>query len=233
MNSSKLIILDNVEIARCRDAHDLLWALDESQFDQYDNPFENKKVYHSRSNNSLARLVTFLEDQIAFAQYEFKMNLVWDKDRYYTGIFKYDSKGKLDVHVDAGIYPNDHNLRKCVTIILYLNDVREGGELQFWSGTSCASEDPKVFAIQKTIKPHKGRLVMFVNDDFAWHGISPCVEPRSLITVSFMTQYTHLFQNRREKAFFVPKPTEKWSREKLALRDRRANPETAKEVYIA
>lgn len=224
-------IIDNVAERECELAAVILNARDNQFFTEYDNPFEKKQVYHIKQPaGMLGKLVALLEHQIYLAEMVFNYELKLDAARYYASIFRYDKGSKLDVHVDAGINP-ETGLRKCVTAILYLNSVKEGGELEFWAGSSCVSNDPKLRFVLTSIKPKAGRLVLFDNDDSAWHGIAPCDEFRGVITVSFMTEDINLFSNTRKKAFFVPRPNEDWDPVTRDLRDKRASESHAALVY--
>lgn len=225
-------IIDNVAKRECMLASSVLFALSDQYFTEYDNPFEKKQVYHTKQPAGiLGELLTLLEHQIYLAQVIFNYRLVPDDLRHYAAIFRYNSDAKLDVHVDAGLDP-ETGLRKAVTAILYLNSVKEGGELEFWNGASCVADDPDVYYKLCSVNPKAGRLVLFNNDDFAWHSVAErCNEFRGVVTVSYMTEDISLFFNDRKKAFFVPRPDEQWTQEVMDLRTQRASVDQAALVY--
>lgn len=225
-------VIDRVATHQCNLAALILQATKNEFFTEYNNPFEKKQVYHTKKPAGiLAELLTLLEHQVYLAEMIFNYKLVIDSLRTYAAIFRYDIGSKLDVHVDAGIEP-ETGLRKAVTAILYLNSVKEGGELEFWNGNSCMSPEPEIYHRLVSIKPKAGRLVLFNNDDFAWHSVAErCNEFRGVITVSYMTEDTTLFFNDRKKAFFVPRPDEIWAPEIVNLRTQRASEATAAQVY--
>lgn len=224
-------IIDNVAKRDCMLASSVLFSISDAYFTEYDNPFEKKEVYHTKQPAGvLGELLTLLEHQIYLAQVIFNYRLVLDDLRHYAAIFRYDKGSKLDVHVDAGLDP-ETGLRKAVTAILYLNSVKEGGELEFWNGSSCISDKPEVFHTLCSVQPKAGRLVLFNNDDFAWHSVAQCNEFRGAITVSYMTEDISLFFNDRKKAFFIPRPEEQWTPEVIDLRDKRASESQAALVY--
>lgn len=224
-------IIDRVAERDCMFAASLLKISRDEFFTEYDNPFEKKQVYHTKTPTGvLGELVTLLEHQIYLSRMIFNYSLILDSLRSYAAIFRYGQDSKLDVHVDAGINP-ETGLRKAVTAILYLNTVKEGGELQFWNGSSCISDNPEVYHELCSIKPKAGRLVLFNNDDFAWHSIAPCNEFRGVITVSFMTEDINLFFNDRKKAYFVPRPDQAWTPITRELRDKRASETHAALIY--
>jgi hypothetical protein len=226
-------VIDNVFTKDCNEAAFVLEAFHDNQFGCYDNPFERKQVLQCiREGSIFDDIITILKHQLPFAQATFSYDLVPDNIEAYTAIFRYNKDAKLDVHVDAGICP-ENGLRKAVTVILYLNDVKEGGELEFWNGTSCMKEEVKLFTLIRKVQPKAGRMVIFENDDFAWHGMSPCNEFRAVATVSFMTKQIDMYRNTRKKAYFVPRPNEVWPEEKFVLRDKRADEKLATSVYIA
>lgn len=217
-------LLDKVEqaILRMRD----------SEFDRYDNPFEGKSSLHAKFNlpDVLTKLVDDLEGMAGPLSELFRVKLIPDHHRWYFSVFKYGRNDHLSVHVDAGVHPLTE-LRKHVTGLLYLSD--GGGALEMWNGSNCMQPGAGVFELSELIKPFPGKVVFFENNDYAWHGvgIQPSDEPRIVVTVSYLSDEVHTYSNKRQKAYFVPRPGEHWSPETFALRDARADPNRASEVY--
>lgn len=211
------------------------------EYDLLDNPFEKKYILsgskiHRSEKSVFNDLMVFMEKQRELAEYIFRHRLILDEARHYAGIFRYPPGGYLNVHVDAGIN-KELNLRKRVTVLVMLGTIEQdlGGEFEFWRGTNCADEAPEVYSIRQTIPHQPGTVIIFENDDNAWHGVSKYKGDRERIvaTASFYTDDIKCFDNQRNKAFFVPRPNEEWTAETYELRDKRANAELASEVYNA
>lgn len=212
---------------------------------RYDNPFERKWTWPDKRHlpQQVESLIRQLETTwLHEARHIFGIEtLRADLDRHYAGVFKYDAGDKLDVHVDAGICPTN-GMRKHVTAVLYLGEIGQGGELEFWEGSACTRKrgphdapDINVAQVIRAIKPDNGTLVFFENTDYAWHGVAnyPSGPPRVVLTVSYLSDEVDAFDNKRQRAFFVPRPGDVWDVETYRLRDRRADPERYKEVYRA
>ncbi len=224
------------EVARAA-ARSALYDMAPGAFDRYENPFEQKwalcdKFQHT---DAIGDMFNYLELLITQASETFGLWLQPDWTRHYAGLFKYQEGDKLDVHVDAGIHPKSPSLRKHVTALLYLGDA--GGPLEFWAGRNCTEEpwpgEPNLAFCCAQIHPTNGKVVLFENNDFAWHGVRAYhgEETRMVATVSFLSDRLDAFKNRRQRAFFVPRPDEKWSPEVWALRDQRAHSTLHKGVY--
>ncbi len=150
-----------------------------------------------------------------------------DTDRYYGGVFKYAAGGRLQAHVDAGIRPQSlagapARARKHWTALMYLG--KGTGDLQFWSGDICSIDNPRIYEGIGFVKPTEPKVVLFENNDHAWHGSAPnwSHENRLVLTVSYMSDEVDAFFNHRERAFFVPYPDEEWDADTYAARDERA-----------
>lgn len=210
-----------------------LYELAEEAFDRYDNPFEQKWALREKWNQprDISNMFRYLESLVGMASEIFDVKLKVEENRHYAGLFKYVDGDKLDVHVDAGIYPLDQSLRKHVTVLLYLTD--STSPLEFWAGKSCTVESPELYLWRTEILARQGKVVLFENNDYAWHGVPVYCgeEPRMVATVSFLSECLSHFQNRRERAFFIPRPDEHWSPETYALRDQRAHSTQHKGVY--
>lgn len=130
-------------------------------------------------------------------------------------------------------------MRKHATAIVYLGEVDEGGELELWAGTSAAHDpaesirrEPTVTGPVVFIKPEHGNVIIFEGNDQSWHAVSECrgEAPRYAITVSYLSQERERWHDR-QRAFFAPRPYEKWDEATYKLRDLRADPERYAEVY--
>ncbi len=206
--------------------------LQDDAFDRYSNPFEQKFALRDKFTLpvSLALLIQTLEQQVSTFSQLFGVSLYPDLHRHYCGVFKYIKGDKLDVHVDAGIHPQE-KLRKHVTAVVYLG--HEIAPLELWDGENCARDNPGITRIADSIAPKHGTLVVFENNDYAWHGVPTCNSkgPRTIVTVSYLSDAIDAFDNKRQRAFFVPRPGEQWTQEQYDLRNKRADPERYAEVY--
>jgi Rps23 Pro-64 3,4-dihydroxylase Tpa1-like proline 4-hydroxylase len=209
-------------------------------FDRYQNPFEAKFTLRDKFNlpAQLSKLFTYWTSDMFLNELStltgFK--LLNDPTRNFCGIHLYDTGDKLDIHVDAGLHPTTKQ-KKQVTVGLYLSyNYKEGDgcELELWSGSSAGQENPILDKCERRIAPLFNRLVVFVNNDYAWHG-NPCPLSgsdcrRIFVTISFLSEeYTDT--NKRVKALFVKRPNEPEDADKDRLRLLRADPDKYKEVY--
>jgi hypothetical protein len=201
-------------------------------FDRYENPFEQKYTLRDKFHLPVALdlLIQALEHDASRYSELFGISLYPDQLRHYCGVFKYLKGDKLDVHVDAGIHPR-LKLRKHVTAVLYLG--HQMAPLELWEGENCAQTNPSISRVADCIAPEHGTLVVFENNDYAWHGVPICDSeaPRTIITVSYLSDAVNVFDNKRQRAFFVPRPWEQWTAEHYDLRNKRADPERYREVY--
>jgi hypothetical protein len=223
---------DGLDAAGLDAATSTILRIPSERFDRYSNPFEQKYALRDKFNlpESLDLLIWSLEqDASAFAEI-FGVPLYIDRGRHYCGVFKYMKGDKLDVHVDAGIHPQ-LKLRKHVTAVLYLGN--RMAPLELWEGENCTHENPRVVRPIASIQPEHGMLIVFENNDHGWHGVPLCQGegPRIVVTVSYLSDSINAFDNKRQRAFFVPRPWEHWTSEQYDLRNKRADPERYKEVY--
>jgi hypothetical protein len=210
-------------------------AIDDPAFDRYDNPFEQKWALRDkfRLPPAVDAIVHGLERAYMDVGRLLGAELIPDRGRHYMGVFRYEPGDRLDVHVDAGIHPGTGH-RKHATILVYLGN--GAGNLELWEGTSSTDEvAPRVRGVIDVIPPSHGRVVLFENNDHAWHGVRPNSEGsgRLVVTVSYLSLAIDRWDNRRERAFFVPRPDEEWDEATYALRDVRADPDRHAEVYRA
>jgi len=216
------------------DIHGACW-------DRYDNPFEQK--YTLRDKFNMPPLLTKLFHQLTSEDFVRQLSclvgipLVLDTTRNFWGVHLYGPGDKLDIHVDAGLHPT-LGLKKQVTLGLYLSkDWTEdcGCALEIWRGENSASNDARIFEKVDSIAPMFNRLVLFLNNDYSWHG-NP--EPatcgpdsrRIFVTLSYLSE-VFVDENKRVKAFFVARPQDPLDEEKDKMRLLRADPEKYKEIY--
>lgn len=206
-------------------------SIDPDEFERYSNPFEQKWFLADKTAYpEVTRYIQKLEETIEEASMLFDARLIHDPTHHFTGVFKYGEGDSLSVHVDAGIHPR-FQVRKRVTAIVYLGEAISS--LEFWGGTSCASKNPEIGELLFPLPTLNGQVVLFENNDYAWHGVPRYLgkKPRVVITVSFLCWDVDEFENLRERAYFVPRPGEKWTNVMYNLRDIRADPKKYHEVY--
>lgn len=215
--------------------------LDLSNFDRYDNPFEQKYTlrdkdkYPTSLKSLMVRLTSteFVQELSHIVGY----NLINDPDRNFWGVHVYKPGDKLDIHVDAGKHPRQ-DLKKQVTLGIYLSSNWKesyGCHLEVWDGDNSKSDNAKIHKCITKIAPMFNRLVVFTCDDNSWHGNPiPCDSPddarRIFVTLSYLSNNQD-YENHRQKAFFVPRPQDTPNPEKDRLRFLRADPIKYKEVY--
>lgn len=210
-------------------------------WDRYDNPFEKKYTFNKKFSFGphCSRLFSYLEsnDFIMRLSTLFKVRLLRDEYRHYWGLHKYKHGDHLNIHVDAGIHPKC-KLRKHVTIGIYLSKdwtEENQGHFQFWSGSNAAKNTAELYRCEKQILPELNRLVLFECTDFSWHGNPNPVqckngEMRIFLTMSYLTK-EQKGDNKRERAFFVPRPGLTQSESTRNLRMIRADRNRYKQVY--
>jgi Rps23 Pro-64 3,4-dihydroxylase Tpa1-like proline 4-hydroxylase len=210
-------------------------------WDRYDNPFEQKYTLRDKYNfpSKLQQLFdelqspAFVEQLSSITGWSLKL----DTTRNFWGVHIYKPGDYLDIHVDAGRHPT-LNLKKQVTLGIYLSaNWREeyGCNLEIWRGTSAATNDASIIEKAASISPIFNRLILFNCNDVSWHGnpepSSGGIESRRIfITISYLSD-NEIDENRRIKAYFVPRPQDPVNPEKDKLRLLRADPERYKEIY--
>lgn len=225
------------------DLQNEILSLDNSLFDRYDNPFEQKWTFRDKNNlPPLSRLLfNYLESDEFINHLSKIVGIQLYKDEYknWWGIHKYDNNDKLDIHVDAGIHPKN-KMKKEVTLGIYLSKnwtENNGGHLEIWEGENSKNNDAKLIKCRNKILPEFNRLIIFTCDDYSWHG-NPipvkCDEnsKRIFLTLSYTSnRSSEDYENTKQKAFFVKLPNEPEDPEKDKLRLLRADPEKYKEIY--
>jgi len=210
-------------------------------WDRYDNPFEQK--YTLRDKYNFPPFLVKLFDELTSEKFVNELSevvghkLILDSTRNFWGVHIYEPGDKLDIHVDAGYHPT-LKLKKQTTLGIYLSyEWKEeyGCALEIWRGDNCAKDDAKIHEKIASIAPIFNRLILFNCNDYAWHG-NP--EPsrgspesrRIFVTISYLSE-NFSDDNKKVKAFFVPRPNDPEDEEKDRLRFLRADPEKYKEIY--
>lgn len=237
------LVIDNfLPIERARKIQQDILNLPSNEFDRYSNPFETKNTLRNKSHfpESVQDLfkeltsISFLKQLSELV----RVNIVNDEHKHYWGIHTYEKGDKLEIHVDAGIHPQT-GYKKYLTLGIYLSHNWEedhGGELEFWSGDSAECEDPKIEKCIVSIPPIFNRMILFVCDDFAWHGNPNPTKSqdskRIFVTLSYLTKDTNLKRcnNQRKRAYFASKRSENEDELKL-LRNKRASDQDCDQVY--
>jgi Rps23 Pro-64 3,4-dihydroxylase Tpa1-like proline 4-hydroxylase len=210
-------------------------------WDRYDNPFEQK--YTLRDKFNFPPLLKNLFQELTSDSFVSNLSelsghsLMLDDTRNFWGVHTYGPGDKLDIHVDAGLHPT-LGLKKQVTLGIYLSyDWKEeyGCNLEIWRGENSANNGAKLIEKADSISPLFNRLVLFVCNDYAWHGNPepakcPDTSKRIFITLSYLSENFE-DQNKRMKAFFIARPSDPSDEEKDKLRLLRADPEKYKEIY--
>lgn len=211
------------------------------QWDRYNNPFEQK--YTLRDKNKFPpkcmELFNYLESDnfINHLSETLGYKLIKDESRIFWGIHKYIDGDYLDIHADAGIHPQN-KLKKQITVGFYFSkDWKEEnqGHLEIWEGSNAGFDNAEIYECKNKILPEFNTMILFDCNDFSWHGNPTHVkikndESRIFLTLSYLSEnYSNL--NKKQKAFFVPRPHDEYNEEKNRLRFLRADPEKYKEIY--
>jgi hypothetical protein len=213
-----------------------------SEWDRYNNPFEQK--YTLRDKYRFPPSLNGLFEELTSDAFVGKLSsvvgykLLLDSTRNFWGVHKYCRGDKLDIHVDAGYHPT-LNSKKQVTFGLYLSDnwnEEYGCHLEIWKGTSCIDANPKLIEKVVSIAPIFNRCVLFTCNDYSWHGNPTPVcgdtnSTRIFLTISYLSK-TDEDANKRKKAYFIDTPDNPYDEEKKKLRDSRADENKYKDIYI-
>ena len=212
--------------------------ISDSEWDRYDNPFEQK--YTLRDKFKFPLYLTHLFNKLTSKEFVSELsnltgvNLILDETRNFWGVHKYDTGDKLDIHLDADYHPT-LLLKKEITLGIYLsNDWKEeyGCELEIWEGNKTS-----IFKKVVNLAPIFNRLIIFKNNDVSWHGNpepanSPKDSKRIFVTLSYLCNECNLEEkNKRVKALFVARPDDIPDEEKDKLRLLRTDPIKYKEIY--
>ena len=216
----------------------------DSEWDRYDNPFEQK--YTLRDKFKFPLFLTHLFNKLTSKEFVLELsnltgiNLILDETRNFWGIHKYNNGDKLDIHLDADYHPTSL-LKKELTLGIYLSSnwkEEYGCELEIWEGDKI-SISKKII----NIAPIFNRLILFKNNDISWHGNpepANCHEDskRIFITLSYLcneneneNECNECKKNKRVKALFVARPNDIPDEEKDKLRLLRVDPIKYKDIY--
>ena len=210
-------------------------------WDRYSNPFEQKNTLRDKYN--FPPILKSLFERLQMPDFVQELSeivghkLILDETRNFWGVHTYGPGDKLDMHVDAGLHPTN-GLKKQVTLGIYLSyewQEEYGCHLEIWRGDKCTSESANLIEKVDSIAPMFNRMVIFTCNDYAWHGnpepaICPENSRRIFVTISYLSENRE-DENKRKKAFFVPRPEDVWDEEKCRLRLLRADAEKYKDVY--
>ena len=226
---------DILDESFAKDIQAEILELEESAWDRYQNPFEEKFTLRDKFNfpPKLTQLFEELESESFVNQLSALSGhqLLLDPTRNFWGVHKYNNGDKLDIHLDAELHPITKQ-KKQLTLGIYLSSnwsVEYGCELEIWKG------DTKLVEKVDSIAPLFNRLVLFTCNDVAWHGNPDPVKgsddaKRIFITISYLSEnYSDL--NKRTKAFFIARPSDPIDEEKDKMRLLRADPDKYKEMY--
>lgn len=236
------LIIDNfLSINIATEIRKEILNINEEEWDRYENPF--KKKYTLRNKYNFPILLDKLFDDFQSPKFVqqlsnlFGHKLLLDPTRNFWGVHKYKTGDKLDIHVDAGLHPSTKQ-KKILTFGLYLsNNWSEdyGGELELWKGENSSGENPHISELCLKVSPIFNRMIIFLCDDFSWHGnpepiICPEEATRVFVTISYLCD-ENPYKNMRSKAYFVGRPGDPIDLNKDKLRLLRADPEKYKDVY--
>uniref|UniRef100_A0A6C0II92 Prolyl 4-hydroxylase alpha subunit Fe(2+) 2OG dioxygenase domain-containing protein n=1 Tax=viral metagenome TaxID=1070528 RepID=A0A6C0II92_9ZZZZ len=212
-------------------------------WDRYDNPFEQKWTlrdkHHLPLNCNILFNILTSNEILDILSNIVGVKLYNDPNKNWWGIHKYNNGDYLDIHSDAGIHPVTKQ-KKHVTLGIYLSKnwkEENKGHLELWDGDNIINSDVHIFKCFKQILPTFNKMIMFTNNNNAWHGNPDPViinkdETRIFLTISYLSEkHTDGMENNREKAFFIKRPEDLDNIEKDTLRFIRADSNKYKEVY--
>lgn len=220
-------------------------GLSKSEFDRYDNPFEQKYTLRDKSRYPflLQKLIDYFicDEFIGELSNLTGHKLLKDESKLYYGVHIYEPGDKLDIHVDAGVHPIT-GLKKQLTLGLYLSydwQPSYGCELEIWDGDAIDGSNydtVKLNTCVTKIAPLFNRLILFDCDDKSWHGnpepmCGPDTSKRIFVTVSYMSENKESYNNHKDKAYFIARPNDAPNIEKDRLRLLRADAKSCNDIY--
>jgi len=201
-----------------RDAKRLLDAFPPISDDwiRYDNPIE-KKFALDRPGGvfdeyfALIKTGAFLETLRAMSGIP---NLFFDDTMHGAGLHYHAEGGKLDMHIDYSIHPTTGKERR-LNLVLYLNDVAGGGDLELWNADCSARV--------ASVSPRFNRAVAFATGDASWHGMPvPIARGERRSVAAYYVSEPRPGAAMRSKAQFRPLPGQDVSEGLRALYDIRS-----------
>ncbi len=233
---------DNIlDIDFAKELRDEILAIPGEDWDRYNNPFEQKYTFRDKFDLpfNCSKLFTYLisESFVEHLSEVVGIKLINDPDRNFWGIHKYKHGDYLDIHVDAGLHPVTKQ-NKQVTLGIYLSTdnwtEEHEGSLEIWKGDNSKNNSARIYESVTKLLPIFNRLILFNCDDYSWHGNPGKInckdgEYKIFLTLSYLSET--YYENKKVKAFFVPRPNDKYDEEKDKLRMLRCDPIRYKEVY--
>lgn len=232
--------LNEEEALKCQNE---ILNIKNEEWDRYENPFEGKYTLRNKNNlpencsNLFNKLIS--DETLETLSKIVGVKLYNDPTKNWWGIHKYKDGDHLDIHSDAGCHPLTGQ-KKHITLGIYLSKnwkEENGGHLEVWSGNSVINDDAEIYKCKNKILPIFNRMIMFSNTNNAWHGNPEPVkikndEVRIFLTLSYLSEeHEEPMDNKRQKAFFVKRPSDPIDKEKDKLRLLRCDPIRYKEIY--
>jgi len=175
----------------------------------YDNPLEKKSVVGDLTRvPAVKRVFSELEKHVGlFEALSGIKGLEYDLNVHGAGVHRFEKGGKLDLHLDYSKHPVTGKERR-LNLIVFLSpewDAEWGGCLELWN-SSCTAR-------VKSVTPKFNRAVLFATGNTSWHGVPrpvncPEDKTRDSIACYFVSDPTPKMNSQRQKAYFVPHPTQ-------------------------
>jgi len=199
-----------------RDANILLeeFPAISDQWIRYDNPIEKKFALDNPRGIfdeyfALIKTDAFLETLRTMSGIP---DFFFDETMRGAGLHYHPEGGKLDVHLDYSIHPTTGRERR-LNLILYLNAVEEGGDLELWNADRPVAKIP----------PRFNRAVAFETGDASWHGMpTPIARGERRSVAAYYVSEPRPGATTRHRAFFRPLPGREISEGLRALYDIRS-----------
>ena len=242
------ISTEALDIDYAKQLQEEILNMDIQLFDQMNNWFEQKYLLHDKTKipTKCMEFFHYLQSDIFIKELSTLIDipLLPDTDRHFWGIHKFKNGDRLDVHLDAGIY-HKNKKKKVVTLGFYLSynwdASKNKGYLELWEGDPCTEENYKLHNCAIKIPPNFNTMIIFINNDKAWHGSSDAVicsdnSERIFLTCSYLTELEHVknipfMKNTLEKALFIQRPNDPFSLEKQKAIQLRVNPKICHLIY--
>ncbi len=212
---------------------------DDELWHKYANPIEIKKVCNIWNDFRPDTYKAFnmlnsaeFTDVLSKSLFE-GMELFSDSGLNGGGWHIHTKGGKLNTHLDYSLHPK-LGLQRKLNIIVYMNSQWQndwGGSLGLWGNES----DEAPGELTKQIEPVFNRAAFFDTTQNSWHGLPdpltcPDGQSRKSLAVYYLC-HPPAGVDDRGKALFAPTEEQKADGEVLDLIKRRANVETASQVY--
>lgn len=198
---------------------------------RYNNPFEHKTVVKPEHFVSAIINPSMLSCQSRWwISKLLGVPIEYADWTHYGGCFIYNEGDFLGVHADAGRHPKNGQV-KVATACLYLTPA----VLNFWHGEPAYYDKPTVQYVKESLSIKANTLVLFTNDDQAWHSV-PRVsdQQRVVITCSYIAPEGFKspdYSNIRTRAYFARIEGVVDTVEEAVLREQRASETEHEGVY--